>query len=127
MTEAVPVLKDEHEQKPIPSVWRSTFSDIVEALKQGDYGLTRGVASVRPISAEKAAGIARYIKNYGAHLISLPEEAWQTSVCQWMRDYWDVLIDLYTIEEGASDLALAVRVYEEGSAYAFEVHLVYVP
>jgi hypothetical protein len=57
----------------------------------------------------------------------LPEETWKTSACQWMRGYWDVLVDLFTVEEGASDLALAVRVYEEGSAYAFDIQSVHVP
>ncbi len=127
MSETVPVLKDERNQSPVPSAWRSTFSDIVEALKDGDFGVARSVVGVRPISTENAARIAGNIKGYGAQLTSLPEETWQTSACQWMRGYWDVLVDLYTVEEGASDLALSVRVYEEGSDYAFEVQSVYVP
>jgi hypothetical protein len=44
-----------------------------------------------------------------------------------MRGYWDVLVDLFTVEEGASDLVLAVGVYEKGSAYIFEVQSVHVP
>lgn len=127
MSETVPVLEDGDAQKPIPSVWRGTFSDIVDALKQEDYGLAQRIAGVRPISTECAISIASNIKSYGARLTSLPEETWQTSVCQWMGSYWDVLVDLYTIEEGASDLALAARVYQEDSAYVFEVQLVYVP
>jgi hypothetical protein len=60
-------------------------------------------------------------------LTSLPEATWETSACQWTGEYWDVLVDLFTIEEGASDLALAVRVYEDGSGYSFEIQSVHVP
>ncbi len=127
MNETVPVLKDENNQRPVPSIWRSTFHDIVEALKEGDFSVERRVAGVRPISTENAAKIAGNIKNYGGRLISLPEECWQTSACQWMQGYWDVLVDLFTVEEGASDLALAARVYEEDSAYVFEIQSVHVP
>lgn len=125
MSEVVPVLKDGQSQQPVPSVWRNTFKEIVEAFKQGDFA--REIAGVRPVSAADAEAIAASIEGYGAQLVNLPEETWRTSVCQWMGAHWDVIVDLFTEEEGASDLILHLRVYEEGSAYAFEVHLVYVP
>lgn len=71
--------------------------------------------------------MARNVDAYGARLASLPEEAWNTSVCQWMVGYWDVLVDLFTIDEGLSDLVLAVRVYEDGVGYSFKIQSVYVP
>lgn len=40
---------------------------------------------------------------------------------------WDVMVDLYTAEEGASDLVLHVHVYEEGSSYAFEIYSMHAP
>lgn len=126
MSDVVSVLKDERGQQPVPSVWRNTLSEIVESFKAGDFALARGIAGVRPISVKDAEGIANNIEDYGAQLISLPEETWRTSVCQWLGKHWDVMVDLFT-DEGASDLILHVRVYENGSAYTFEVHLVYVP
>lgn len=125
MTSSIP--KDENNQIPVPVIWRNTFIDVIEAFKEGDFELERGVAGVRPIAARDATRIANNIEDYGAHLISLPVDTWQTSVCQWMRGYWDVLVDLFTLEEGASDLVLAVRVYEEGASYSFEIESVYVP
>ena len=72
--------------------------------------------------------IHEYIEYYGATLIDLPEETWDTSVCLWMEGYWDVLIDLFTLEEGASDLVLAARVYEESNQmYIYEIDSIYVP
>jgi hypothetical protein len=44
-----------------------------------------------------------------------------------MGGHWNVLIDLFTIEEGASDLVLEVKVREDGAGYSFEIHSVYVP
>lgn len=127
MNEIIPISKDEHNQGPIPTAWRRVFVDIVEGLKEGDFDRVRRVEGIRPISAKVATRIVDNIKRYGAQLTSLPEETWQTSACQWMIGYWDALVDLYTVEEGASDLALVVRVYEEGQAFAFEILSVHVP
>lgn len=126
MSQAVAVLKDE-QQQPVPVVWRKTIAEIVAAFKEGDFSLSRGINGVRFISEKDAAGIAETIRDYGAQLISLPEDTWNTSAGQWYGQHWDVIVDLYTVEEGASDLVLQLRVDEEGAAYAFEVHLVYVP
>ncbi|QPI53144.1 hypothetical protein IV454_07235 [Massilia antarctica] len=99
----------------------------MEGLKEGDVDAVRRVEGIRSLSEKDAIRIADNIRRYGAKLVSLPEETWQTSACQWMIGYWDALIDLYTVEEGASDLALAVRVYDEGTAYAFDIVSVHVP
>jgi len=40
---------------------------------------------------------------------------------------WQVLVDLWTQEEGRSDLALHLHVAESAGGYRFAVHLVYVP
>jgi hypothetical protein len=126
MSQAIAVLKDK-KQQPVPVIWRKTIGEIVEAFKEGDFSLSRGINGVRYISERDAAGIAENVRDYGAQLTSLPEETWNTSVCQWYGQHWDVMVDLYTVDEGASDLVLQLRVYEERGSYAFEVHLVYVP
>jgi hypothetical protein len=119
--EAAPVLKDADVEKSVPSTWRNTISGIVEAFKEGDFTLTRRIAGVRPVSEKDAAGIVHNILDHGAQLASLPDETWQTSVCRWWGTFWQVCVDLYTVEEGASDLILHLRVYEEDSIYVFAV------
>lgn len=119
--------KDESQQIFIPVVWRATFCSIVDALVRGDYSLLNSIAGVRPLSIDDANRIESNIKNYGCRLVNLPEDTWNTSVCQWMVGYWDVLVDLYTAEEGLSDLVLAVRVYEKNNSFEYEIHMVYVP
>jgi hypothetical protein len=78
------------------------------------------------MSPGDAEGIASNVASSGAQLTSLPEQAWETSACQWMRGSWDRLIDLYTVEERASDLAMSVRVYEATHGYDFQVESVHV-
>ncbi|UQV44004.1 hypothetical protein KIV45_19185 [Janthinobacterium lividum] len=123
----VPIIKDTEDEGPIPSAWRPVLRQIVNAFVLHDYCLSDGVPGVAPVSEETAAQIERHIKNYGATLIQLPKESWNTSVCIWMGDRWDALIDLWTAEEGSSDLVLQVRISEISDGYVMTVYMVYVP
>jgi hypothetical protein len=122
-----PIVKDADRQTPVPDAWRPTLTAIVEAFCEGDFELARGIQDVSPIAPEDVERIAENIEDYGDELASLPEESWQTSACQWMDGYWHVLVDLYTVDEGASDLVLDVRAREHGAGFVFEVYFVYVP
>ena len=112
---------------PIPAAWREALRDIVETFAAGDYGLEKGIANVAPVSAETALRIREYLENYNATLIALPEATWGSSVCIWYGDHWDALIDLWTQEEGRSDLVLHVRVSDASPSFIIQIHLVYVP
>jgi len=112
------------EQRPIPTDWRQTFREIVAAFAANDY--QRSIPAVEPISIERANQIQRYIQDYGAALVALPEETWQSSVCILVGDHWDVLIDLWTKEEGRSYLVLEARLTDQPN-FSVKVHLVYVP
>jgi hypothetical protein len=127
MSKQVSVAKDLDKQRPVPSAWRRTLSAIVEAIRENDFQLARRIADVPTLPEKTAKAIEGNIKGYGARLVSLPEEAWTTSACQWMGSYWDLLVDLFTEKEGASDLVLSVRVRESSVGYSFEVLSVHVP
>ncbi len=126
MSAPVPILKDEDHEHPVPSEWRPKLREIVEALKDGNFNLI-GLALIDPLDDATGAGIAQNIKDYGCTLTSLSDESWDTSVCMWQADYWEVLVDLFTLEEGRSDLALHVHVFEQMDGFNFKVHFVYVP
>jgi hypothetical protein len=126
MNNLMPV-KDELGQRPIPIAWRHTLREIVECMRSGDFAFEQSIPNVLQLSSRDAERIQGNIDRYGVRLDSLPEAAWETSVCQWMQGYWDVLIDLYTIEEGCSDLTLSIRVSEAGDSFTFEVLSVHVP
>jgi len=123
----VPVLKNDSENA-VPTCWRPVLREIVDALAAKDFALESGVLGVESVSSAQAEHIQNYVANYGATLVTLPDEAWETSVCMWNgRHSWDVLVDLWTQTEGRSDLVLSVRVTEQASDFGFKIHMVYVP
>jgi hypothetical protein len=122
-----PAVKDENRAHPLAGEWRPVFKDIVHALVEGDYSLSRQVPHVRPVSSETARQITEYLADYGATLAELPDESWESSVSQWEGEQWDVLVDMWTLEEGGSDLVLGARVYQTGNDLEIEVGLLYVP
>jgi hypothetical protein len=127
VTTEVAALKDEQSERQIPSAWRSAIEQVVRAFAQHDYGLSAGVSGVAPVSAETATQVRKYIQDYGATLVELSEETWRTSVCIWMGNHWDALIDLWTLDERRSDLVLHLNVYEADGNILIHVYMVYVP
>lgn len=122
------VYKDLNAQRPVANAWRPTLCRIVEALARRDYSLAKtGDSAVEPLSAEKSKRIEAYIASYGESLIELPEEAWKSSVSQWMGTHWDIAVDMFTAESGRSDLVLTVRVFENAGGYRYEVDSVHAP
>ncbi|MBN6110699.1 DUF7668 domain-containing protein [Xanthomonas bonasiae] len=118
-------MSDESEQRPVPNHWRQTFREVVAAFVAADYHFGE-IPGVEPISTETATQIQRYICDHGATLTALPDETWESSVCIWTGSHWDTLIDLWTQEEGRSDLVLHAHV-TDAPAFSVKVHLVYVP
>ena len=45
----------------------------------------------------------------------------------WYGTYWDAFVDLWTKEEGRSDLVLSARVTEVSDGISIKLHMVYVP
>ena len=119
--------KDEEQAHPVAGVWRPTLRDIVKAIAEGDYGLSRGIATVGQVSNATADQIRAYVSHYGETLTELPDDTWNSSVSQWMMTHWEVLVDLWTIESGRSDLVLNVFVFETGDGFRFEIDSVHVP
>ena len=85
------------------------------------------VPGVTPVSYETAKQIRSYIQDYEAELVDLPEETWTSSTCIWLGNRWDVLIDLWSLSEGRSDLVLSLQVSEVQSGFEFTVYMVYDP
>lgn len=123
----MPIEKDDENERPIPLVWRPKICSIVDAFVQKDYALSSSIPNVLPVSAETSNQLINYIEDFGETLTHLPGETWESSVCLWMGNHWDVLIDLWTIREGRSDLVLGVRITESNSDYEYEIGMIYVP
>ncbi|TMP48422.1 MULTISPECIES: hypothetical protein [unclassified Pseudoalteromonas] len=118
------VVKDEQKELPIPVEWRQTLYAVAGCLVKNDYQSISKIPLVSKLPETTSIQINSYIKDYGEELISLPEDVWDSSVYIWQRGYWDVLVDLWTRNEGHSDLVLSVRVYQEQESYRCEVQMV---
>jgi hypothetical protein len=120
-------VKDENDAHPIAGSWRPMLRDVVRRLVAGDYRLEEGVSGVEPVSSKTAEHIRSAIADYGATLVDLPPDSWQTSVAQWYGTHWDILLDLWTAEEGRSDLVLFGKMVETQAGPRFTIHMAYVP
>jgi hypothetical protein len=121
-------IKDSETEQPIPLEWRPAIVSIVSALVIGDYNLRSAGGFVRRLSDQEATQLRQSVDGYGnVVIVELPPETWETSVAIWMGSRWEALIDLYTVEEGQSDLVLMTNVYESGDSYEFEIYGLMVP
>ena len=121
-------LKDEEIAHPVAREWRSHLTAIVSSLSCGDHALARvGEGAVAVLSKGAAESIGACLGSYGETLAELPAQAWDTSVAQWEGGYWSVIVDLWTVESGESDLVMSVRVFEQSEGFRFEVDSVFVP
>lgn len=128
MAEEVAPIKREV-QTAVPHAWRRTLGAIVDSLIRGDARIGQGIENVDPISEDVSNRCRDIVANYGSvTLIRLPEATWETSVAMWQGDHWDCLVDLWTAEEGRSDLVLDIAVFEDHqTAFLVRPYLVYVP
>jgi len=123
----VSVIKDEDNELPIPQIWRVVFCQIVKSFSNKDYLVNSTISNVPSLSLDASKHIEDYIESYGEELTELPPETWDSSIYLWMGDHWDVIVDLWTLGEGQSDLVLSAKVYENNNEYIFNVEMVYVP
>ena len=124
---SAPPLKDASREQPVPTAWRPTIEQLVQRLVAGDYALAEDVEGVEQPSSTTSEQIRAYLKDYGATLVPLEPATWESSVVRWMDPHWKVLIDLWTAEEGCSDLVLHLTATERGAQVRFETYMVYVP
>ena len=122
MSEIV-VENNEEEEGPVPHVWRNTFEEIVKAFTKKDYNLSTPILNVDSVPEDTANQIKEYIKDYGEELIELPNETWNSSVYIYYGNYWNILIDLYTKNEGLSDLVLNAEIRERDNEYIVDIKL----
>lgn len=114
-------------QRPVPTAWRPIFVEVGNALASGDYELKSCRSEVVLEDPATPLQMRDYIQGYGATLVALPQESWESSVCIWYETHWDVLVDLWTEEEGRSDLVLKASVTEVEAGISLKVQMVYVP
>jgi len=119
--------KDESEG-PVPELWRPTFSALVDSLVERAPTIGGGLPEVEPVPDAVREQCLSAVDNYrDVDLVPLPQETWKSSVTAWQGDHWLCLIDLWTEQEGRSDLVLEAEVRERALGFRFTVNMVYVP
>jgi len=98
----------------VPARFRPALESIVERLAAGDLqGLKRDGIDHRP-----DADLSLWIRDYGpagVTIAPLPEEAWASADAfpiDGRPGQWAVVVDLWTREEGKSDLSMEATVTE---------------
>jgi hypothetical protein len=87
----------------------------VDRLVARDYGSLAREGFVPHASGPDDTDIGYWIEQYPATLTSLPEEAWagaERGRCVDDPDWWWVVVELWTVEEGRSDLSMEATVRE---------------
>jgi hypothetical protein len=98
----------------VPARFRPALAAVVERLAAGDYqGLKRDGIHPYP-----NADLCLWIRNYGltgATIVPLPEEAWASAEAIPITGepgHWGIVLDLWTQEEGKSDLSMEATIVE---------------
>jgi hypothetical protein len=101
---------------PVPERFRGVIADVVARVADGDYaGLKRDGIDPHP-----DADLSMWIREYGdrgATVVRLPEAAWEFAEAfpaEGVPGTWFVVVDLWTAEEGHSDLSMEATVREVG-------------
>jgi len=106
---------------PIPTQLRPALRSVVDELVRGNYAALERDGRAGRVGAE---GLQRAIAEYRRHLIDLPDEAFEVSgaieVTNQART-WAVDLDLWTEEEGRSDLTLSATVTETSSGVQVKI------
>lgn len=121
------MLAQDDDEHPVPEDMRPRFQELIAAFVTGDFQLSKhaldGIAS---IDADTARLIEGQIAAYGDSLAPLSDDVWQRSAYCWVDDHWEFLIDLSTVQERVSDLALHAKLFG-GPNGRIEVWSVHVP
>jgi hypothetical protein len=121
------MLERDDGEHPVPSSLRRRFRDLILAFVSGDFQLASHIVEgVSPIDTDTARSIAGQIAAYGDDLARLDDQVWEGSIYRWMDGYWEFAVDLTTINEPVSDLALHAKL-TDGPDALLKVWSVHVP
>lgn len=106
---------------------KDTVRNLVQLLVSGEYDTLEQETKGIRLSAEQ---IQQALKEYGRHLRMPPEETFNSldvlEVTGSMPRTWSVRCDLWTHEEGRSDLSLELTLIDEGTVARVEIDNIHV-
>ena len=114
----IEVERIEGREQPIPGRWRGALKLVADAFADGRLLTGDGI---RLVNAKVAKANFENIEDYPDATGPLRDASWDTSICVWEGDHWQVLVDLTTVGGERSDLVL------HGNRVEIEPGLIYVP
>ena len=106
---------------------RNVTHMIVQLLVSGNYAQLEQETKGRRLSAKQ---IQRAVEEYGPHLRMPPDEIFNSldaiEVTGAASGTWSVRCDLWTQEEGPSDLSLELTVIDQGESLQVEIDNIHV-
>jgi hypothetical protein len=111
----------------VPERFRPALAAVVERLAAGDFaGLKRDGIDPYP-----DADLSLWIRNYGsagATIVPLPEEAWESAgaIPTVRPGEWAIVVDLWTREEGKSDLSMEATVLDSPGGISVVINSIHV-
>lgn len=112
--------------EPVPDRFRPLIAAVVERLASGDFDGIRREGFLRDDSPDH--DFAMYVREYPATLVPLPEAAWEHAEVLPLDDGsgWFVVVDLWSREEGRSDLSLEGTLHDTDSGPRLLIHNIHV-
>ncbi len=106
----------------VPEQFRPAIKEIVHELVMGNYNGLEADGRAGDLNAQQLkTALTEY---YPCTLIELPDEAWEVAEAYYVERTreWAIDVDLWTVEEGHSDLTLQLMVRDtnEGILVAIE-------
>lgn len=120
----IEVEKIEGREQPIPGRWRGPLKQVADAFADGRIPTGDGIRSV---NAKVAKVNFENIEDYPDPTGPLRDASWNSSICVWEGNHWQVLVDLTTVSGERSDLVLHAKVFELDDRLEIEPGLIYVP
>ena len=105
-----------------PAKLARTVGRVIGDLVRGDYAAVEGFTGAERLTADQ---IAQAISDYGRRLVLPPEASGPRSVVEIEGsnpEQWSAYVDLWTAEEGRSDLTLELTL-TESSRDLYEVQI----
>ena len=105
-----------------------TLARVGELAVAGDYEALERLTKGRRLAAEE---LREAVNDYGRRLVSPPEGGWTGRSIVEIEgaepESWSVYVDLWTVEEGRSDLTLELTIRETaGDLYDVEIENLHV-
>jgi hypothetical protein len=110
----------------IPSALIASLRDLVNQLIAGNYIGLEADGRIGRLTAEE---VAKAIERYGAKLVEIPEEAYNSAEVyelEGQEGAWAIDLNLWTQDEGQSDLTLSVTAYATPKGVVIEIDDIHV-